>query len=65
MNADVFDIRHFQIVRDSVRPTGLSPSPLYAQLRAAQRAGLRGNAVVAAAQKLSRQFRDELSPGAA
>lgn len=65
MNADVFDIRHFQTVRDSVRPTGLSPAQFYAQLRAEQRAGRAGNAVVPAAQKLSRQFRDERSPGAA
>lgn len=65
MSADLFNIRHFQTVRDRVRPTGLSPAPLYAQLRQEQRAGRSGNAVVAAAQKLSRQFHDELSPGAA
>lgn len=65
MSGQVFQLREFRSVRDSVRGTGLSDAPLFAQLRAAQRAGERGLAVVAAAQKLSRQLRDELSPGAA
>ncbi|MFK3845140.1 MULTISPECIES: hypothetical protein [Stenotrophomonas] len=65
MSAQVFDFRQFQTVRDNVRQAGLNPAPLFAQLRSAQRAGNRGNAVVAAAQKLSRQSRDDLSPGAA
>lgn len=65
MSGEVFDFRQFQTVRDSVLPTGLSPAPLFAQLRAQQRAGLRGNAIVAVAQKLNKQFRDDLSPGAA
>lgn len=59
MNAVIYDIREFQTVRDNVRAAGLSPAPLFAQLRAAQRQGNRGLAVVAAAQKLRRQFRDE------
>lgn len=59
MNAVIFDIREFQTVRDNVRATGLNPAPLFRQLIAAQRQGDRGLAVVAAAQKLRRQFRDE------
>ncbi|WP_102945703.1 hypothetical protein [Stenotrophomonas sp. VV52] len=65
MSTNVFDFRQFQTVRDNVRAAGLNPAPLYRQLLAEQRAGMRGQAVVAAAQKLSRQFRDDLSPGAA
>lgn len=65
MSAQVFDFRQFQTVRDNVRDAGLNPAPLFAQLRSAQRAGYRGNAVVAVAQKLNRQFRDDLTPGAA
>lgn len=65
MSGHVFDFRQFQTVRDNVRSVGLNPAPLFAQLRTAQRAGDRGNSVVAAAQKLSRQFHDDLSPGAA
>lgn len=65
MSAQVFEFRSFQTVRDNVRAAGLNPAPLFSQLRCAQRAGKRGNAIVAAAQKLNRQFRDDLSPGAA
>jgi hypothetical protein len=65
MSAQVFDFRQFQTVRDNVRAAGLNPAPLFSQLRGAQRAGNRGNAVVAAAQRLNREFRDELPPGAA
>lgn len=65
MSAVVFQLREFQTVRDSVRAAGLNPVPLFDQLRRAQLAGDRGLAVVAAAQKLCRQFRDELPPGAA
>lgn len=59
MSAQVFEFRSFQTVRDNVLAAGLSPAPLFAQLRAAQRQGDRGSSVVAAAQKLRRQFRDE------
>lgn len=65
MSAQVFEFRSFQTVRDNVRAAGLNPAPLFQQLRSAQRAGERGNAIVAAAQKLNRQFRDDLSPDAA
>lgn len=65
MSAQVFDFRQFQTVRDNVRAVGVNPAPLFAQLRNAQRAGSRGQAVVAIAQKLRRQFTDDLSPGAA
>ncbi|WP_367345710.1 hypothetical protein [Stenotrophomonas bentonitica] len=65
MSTNVFDFRQFQTVRDNVRAAGLNPAPLYRQLRAEQRAGMRGQAVVSAAQKLRRQFSDDMSPGAA
>lgn len=65
MSAQIFDFRPFQTVRDNVRAAGLNPAPLFQQLRTAQRAGERGQAVVAAAQRLRRQFRDEFSPGVA
>ncbi|WP_313217493.1 hypothetical protein [Stenotrophomonas sp.] len=63
MNAVIYDFREFQTVRDSLRATGLSPAPLFAKLRAAQRQGDRGLSVVAAAQKMKRQFRDEFTGG--
>lgn len=65
MSAQVFDFRQFQTVRDNVRSVGLNPAPLFSQLRTAQRRGERGQAVVAAAQKLRRQLHDDLPPGAA
>lgn len=65
MSAQVFEFRSFQTVRDNVRAAGLNPAQLFQQLRNAQRAGERGQTVVAAAQKLRRQFRDDLTPGAA
>lgn len=65
MSAQVFDFRQFKTVRDNVRAVGLSPAPLFSQLRTAQRAGERGNAIVATAQELRRQLTDDLSPGAA
>lgn len=65
MTAQVYNIREFQTVRDNVRAAGLNPFPLYAQLRVAQQSGNRGSSIVAKAQNLRRQFRDELSPGAA
>lgn len=65
MTGEVFDFRQFQTVRDNLCEVGLSPKPLYDQLRKQQRIGMRGNAIVAIAQKLNKQFRDELSPGAA
>lgn len=61
MSAQVFEFRQFQTVRDSVRATGLNPAPLFRQLIAAQRQGQRGQLVVAAAQRLRRQFRDEFT----
>lgn len=63
MTAQVFDFRQFQTVRDSVRATGLSPAPLFRQLIAAQLNGERGQSVVAAAQRIKRQFRDEFTGG--
>ncbi|WP_312327884.1 hypothetical protein [Stenotrophomonas sp.] len=65
MSTNVFDFRQFQTVRDNILAAGLNPAPLFRQLRAEQRAGNRGQAVVAAAQKLSRQFRGDMPPGAA
>jgi len=65
MSAQVFEFRSFQTVRDNVRAAGLNPAPLFHQLRTAQRAGERGQSVISAAQRLRRQFRDDLSPGAA
>lgn len=63
MTAQVFDFRQFQTVRDNVRAAGLSPAPLFRQLIAAQLQGQRGQAVVAAAQRINRQFRDEFTGG--
>ena len=65
MSAQVFEFRSFQTVRDNVRAAGLNPAPLFQQLRTAQRAGERGQAVISTAQKLRRQFRDDPSPGVA
>ena len=62
MAAVIYDFRQFQTVRDNVRAAGLNPAPLFSQLKVAQQSGWRGNAVVAASQRLSRQFRDELDP---
>ncbi|RRU17853.1 hypothetical protein [Stenotrophomonas sp. 278] len=62
MAAVIYDFRQFQTVRENVQKAGLSPAPLFAKLRAAQRAGDRGAAVVAEAQRLRRMFRDELDP---
>jgi len=63
MSAQVFDFRPFQTVRDNVRAAGMDPQPMINKLCDAQRRGERGNAVVAAAQRLRRQMRDELNGG--
>lgn len=63
MAAVIYTFREFQTVRDSVRAAGLSPAPLFAQLRSAQKSGLRGNAIAATAQRLRRKFRDEFHGG--
>ncbi len=63
MSAQLFDLRNFRTVRDNVRAAGMDPQPLIDQLRDAQRRGERGNAVVAAAQRLRRQMQDELNGG--
>jgi hypothetical protein len=62
MDAVIYDFRSFQTVRDNVRAAGLNPTPLFSQLRVAQQSGQRGNSVVAASQRLNRQFRDEIDP---
>jgi hypothetical protein len=60
---NVFELRHFQTVRDNVRACGLDPVPLMRQLHEAQSRGERGLAIVGKAQQLKRQFADELPTG--